>query len=116
MWLKGKAQDLAIQHKTDDLSIAAECLNTRKVASPCCTQEPLSNTQEYHVHSATYTLDSSVPQGLVLRPIKFITYTEDIAELFHCHELHYIVTSMPMTNKSRMMYVSVRLMFPTAPA
>ena len=34
------------------------------------------------VHFATYTLDSSVPQGSVLGPIKFITYTEDIAELF----------------------------------
>jgi len=41
------------------------------------------------IHSATYTLDSSVPRCSVLGPVKFITYTEDIAELFHRHELHY---------------------------
>ena len=59
------------------------------------------------VHSATYTLDSSVPQGWVLGPIKFITYTEDIAELFRRHELHYHISA---DDKQIYDHVSVRLM------
>ena len=74
---------------------------------------PEKQTVTYDATYTGYTLDSSVPQGSVLGPIKLLNLSLTLRILLNCFTvMNYIITSMPMTNKSMIMSVSVRLMFP----
>ena len=49
-------------------------------------------TQNFLVNgvlSGPVAVNCSVPQGSVLGPIKFISYTEDVSTLFHRHQIRY---------------------------
>ena len=41
------------------------------------------------VHSKSIDVDCSVPQGSVLGPLKFISYTEDVADVFSRNLVRY---------------------------
>jgi hypothetical protein len=48
--------------------------------------------------SSTYSLDCSVPQGSVLSPIGFISYTEDVVDIINRHRVrsHYYADDMQL--------------------
>jgi hypothetical protein len=48
--------------------------------------------------SAEYPVDCSVPQGSVLGPIGFISYTEDVADVIHRHDVqsHFYADDMQL--------------------
>jgi hypothetical protein len=48
--------------------------------------------------SAEYSVDCSVPQGSVLGPIGFISYTEDVADVIHHHDVqsHFYADDMQL--------------------
>jgi hypothetical protein len=48
--------------------------------------------------SAAYSVDCSVPQGSVLGPIGFISYTEDVADVIHRHDVqsHFYADDMQL--------------------
>jgi len=57
-----------------------------------CSSYLSQRTQTFHVgalESGPHTVDCSVPQGSVLGPLKFISYTEDSADLITSYRLGY---------------------------
>ena len=42
-----------------------------------------------HETSRTFDVRNSVPQGSVLGPVEFISYSEDVVSVFHNHQLAY---------------------------
>jgi len=88
--------DLSSAFDTVDHGILLHILSSRfgihSQALDWCQSYLRQRTQTFCVgdqQSEPYVVDCSVPQGSVLGPLKFVGYTEDLAELISDHELNY---------------------------
>jgi len=88
--------DLSAAFDTVDHQILLQILNKRLAvegrALDWCQLYLCQRSQTFYVNGQSagpYSMDCSVPQGSVLGPLKFIGYTEDLAELIHSHHLSY---------------------------
>jgi len=66
------------------LSVLSRRFGVANTSLEWCSSYLSKRTQTYHVkaqQSDPYTTDCSVPQGSVLGPMKFVSYTEDSADL-----------------------------------
>ena len=74
------------------LSVLSRRFGVANTALDWCSSYLSKRTQTYHVkaqQSDPYTTDCSVPQGSVLGPLKFVSYTEDSADLITSYRLGY---------------------------
>jgi len=74
------------------LSVLSRRFRVANMALDWCSSYLSKRTQTYHVkaqQSDPYTTDCSVPQGSVLGPLKFVSYTENSADLITSYRLGY---------------------------
>jgi len=74
------------------LHVFNHCFGITDGALQWCKTYLCQRTQSFCVNgqeSDPYVVDCSVPQGSVLRPLKLIRYTEDLAELINHHQLSH---------------------------
>jgi len=72
------------------LSVLSRRFGVTNTALDWCSSYLSERTQTYHVNaqqSDPYTTDCNVPQGSVLGPLKFVSCTEDSADLITSYQL-----------------------------
>ena len=98
--------DLSATFDTVDHDSQLRVLNCRfgvtDQALSWCSSYLNQQSQIYSVNthqSGPHIIDCSIPQGSVLGPLKFVSYTEDSAELITSHQLGYHLYSSDWPHK-----------------
>jgi len=88
--------DLSVVFDTVDHQILLQIMNkhlaVKSVALDWCQSYLCQRSQTLCINGQSagpYSVDCSIPQGSVLGPLKFIGYTEDLADQIHSHYLGY---------------------------
>ena len=90
--------DLSSAFDTVDHNIRSSVLDRRFGVDGIALQWFPSNLEDWmqmfvvnENRSSTYHVNCSVPQGSVLGPLKFISYTENVTLVFKRHNIHHHV-------------------------